>query len=58
MELHRSMRGLMNSLGDAGEGIRSRGLRAECLTTSVDLSTMSILTTLGSAHAIFTVPNG
>ena len=58
MELHWSVRGPMNSSGDAREGIRSRGLGTERLTTSVDLSTMSILATLSSARAVFTAPNG
>ena len=48
----------MNSLGDAREGIRSRGPGTKHLTTSVDLSTMSILATLDLACVVFTAPNG
>ena len=56
-ELCWSVRGLMNSLGDAGEGIRSWGLGTELLTTSVDFFTMSILATLSLARTVFTAPN-
>ena len=57
-EFHRSTRDPMNSSGDTGEGIRSWGSGTKLLTTSVDFSTMSILATLGSAHAVFTAPKG
>ena len=58
VELCQSMKGLLNSLGDTGDGIRSWGSEAKLLTTSCWFSSMSILANVGSACAVYTAPNG